>query len=185
MSLNHVKILYTLAALIVVVLGLVLYQVHQTQKALSDQVLNLPSQVSSPAVASSTDDVIIGNNPLAQFVDGTLIAVNPTQVTVKDNSGATKSITLVPNATVKLEGAIKDPVTTQKELDAYNAQVALLLKDSIKNKAALAAMQQPTPRVITRGALSDLHTGDTISVELNADGSLAVAIYKDTLQSPK
>lgn len=189
--LTHTKITYVLFAVLFVALGFLLYQNEKLQMAshgrnsLSATALGGPTGATLPPNASSTAalaDIIIGGGSTApvstNVVFGTITKVGPNSMQIKDQTtGGADSISITANTKVQLAGALKDQATQQKELAAYNAQVTTLMKDPIKNKAALAAMRIPLAQTVTPGTLSDLAVGDEVMVSASSitSGNVYVA----------
>jgi hypothetical protein len=93
---------------------------------------------------------------------------------VKEQDGSVKTVSITSSTKFTIAGKLKDQATRQREIDAYNAQVNLLLKDPEKNKAALAAMQLPPAQEVTPATASDFTVGDAVVINTAGAGSNGV-----------
>lgn len=194
MATNHIKIIYALLAVLFVALGFTLYQNQTLRMAVRTDGSSSQTSTVAPQNASTTPslaDVVIGGGStttIAGVAIGTINQIGNNEMQVKDqNTGKTYAISITPTTKIQLAGATKDAATQQKELAAYNAQVALLLKDPVKNKTALAAMRVPSVQEVTPITLADLKIGDLVMVSASSITSdnvyVAAIISKSTATS--
>ena len=152
--------------------GVIFYvQYSQQSFAHSDSFTSTsnPAEVSN-SLALNTVTVGGGSGNAAQTKNGTILKLNSNSLQIKDSltqNVYTFSVTAMTK--VQLLGAFKDQVEYQKELDAYNAQVKVLLQDPIKNKAALAALRLPAAQLTSSITIDDLNVGDSVMVEASSD----------------
>lgn len=185
MTPNHVKILYALNGLFfcaLVALSLYTIPKYQQQPHVGQLTNGAPIDASTKAALES---VTVGSNtdsPAANK-NGAITQINGRVLTVKDtSSGQAYTVSTNSDTKVILVGAQKNPVLYQKEMDAYYAQVKLLMQDPIKNKAALASLTIPDPVELKTGTLADLVVGDTVDAQAAAPiastSFTAVKIFK-------
>lgn len=179
MAANQTKIIYFLFAALFVAMGFLFYQNQKLQIALRNggpyqaQADSAPNASTTSALASVT----VGSLPATDNITGTITTLGSNTLQIKDiNTGTTDSVSINSKTAIQIAGKIKDTITQQKELAAYNAQVALLMQDPLKNRAALAAMQLPPTQEITPGKLSDLVMGDHVMVA--ASGVDSTGVYE-------
>jgi hypothetical protein len=187
---NQTKITYILFAVLFVAIGFLFYQNNKLEIALrsgspSQAQTGLAPNASTTAALAS---VTVGSLPTTDNIAGTITTLGGNTLQIKDiNTGNIDSVSISSKTVIQIAGKIKDAVTQQKELAAYNAQVALLMNDPIKNKTALAAMQLPPTQEITPGNLSDLAVGDQVLLAASGVNSNdvyeAVSITKSTVNA--
>ena len=162
--------MYVVIALLVMGQAFTLYKLFGTQPTATT---NQPSGVTNqPDLVG----VVIGSADVGPSVGGTVTQVGNGTLQIKDDKGPTDNFTTNADTKVQLLGVYKDKATQQSELAAYNAQITALMKDPQANKAALAAMQMPSIRVITAGTLADLKVGDNVAVFTNGSSNTAALI---------
>jgi hypothetical protein len=174
----HIKILYGLV--VIILAGIIITSIagHNSQGGKM-----LPGTAAG-ALEPGISNVVVG--AYTPSVWGVLTQVDGTTMKVKAQGGNIATVLISTDTKLQIAGPSKDPVTIQKELDAYNAQVALLMKDPVKNKAALAALYVP-PTIITYPATpADFKVGDQILVVasvIDANGAYVATIL--TKNSPQ
>ena len=172
MPTNHTKIIYALIALLFVALGFTLYQNQilrmGARTVASPNALGVGAGLPNASTTPSLADIVVGGGSTtttAGSAIGTIAQIGSNSMQIKDqNTGKTYEVSITPATKIQLAGAVKDPATIQTQLAAYNAQVAVLMKDPVKNKAALAAMQVPSVQDVTPLTLADLKIGDLVMV---------------------
>jgi hypothetical protein len=190
MDSSHTKIIYVLMAVLFIGLGALLYQNEKLQMEVSRGGTSGSAaiQLNASSTAALAGISIGPANPVTDNVSGTVTQLGGSSFQIKDSGGNVHTVSIGSNTKVQLAGAIKDAVTQQNELAAYNAQVQTLMQDPVKNKAALAALQFPTAQVLTPGTVADLAVGDSVTVAASSITSggvyVAVAIYKNTVPAP-
>jgi len=164
MTPNHLKILYVLNALFFCALiGLFLYIPS------GSRVLPLGQNISGAPIgapqAATTTSVVVGkstNDPEA-LKTGPITQINGGVLTIEDViSAQTYAVSANGDTKIQLIGSQKDPAKYKKEMDAYYAQIKLLMQDPIKNKDALLLLTIPAPVELQPGTLADFAVGDSI-----------------------
>lgn len=123
----------------------------------------------APAALPGSSLVIMRGK--VQAVDGQTLTIS----TSGDGSVAKVQVTSATKI-VKSDGLPKDPEVQKSDLAAYNAKVAELGKDPVKNKSALETLMLPNPFVEKPMQLSAMQAGDSVTVfsfSKNSDGSYA------------
>jgi hypothetical protein len=191
--LSHTKIIYVLIAVLFVALGFMFYQNQKIQTVARTSGTSPSQNPVVPTYDASTTaalaSITVGSPPTAtnniNNVMGTITLLGSNSMQIKDQmTGSTDTVSITSGTQVQLAGALKDAATFQKELAAYNVQVQMLMKDPIKNKMALAAMQVPINQEVSPGTLADLAVGNSVMVVTSniTSGNVYVAssIYKST-----
>jgi hypothetical protein len=186
---KHIKILYGLVVvLLVVVVGIGLlwhYSAKNTPMYAAGQ--NMPVLAASSTQPDLSKVVVGAGGAVMQYAKGTITEVGGNSIKIKDaNTNAVDTIAISANTTLQIGGKIKDSATQQKELAAYNAGVTTLLKDPVKNQAALAALRLPSTEVLTPATLADFSVGDVVLVSagsIDASGTyIATIVTKNPAQ---
>ena len=174
----HIKILYGLVTILL--LGTIAMDVtgrYSPKSVVPQSGGQIASDTATEAIQPDTSNVVVG--AYTPSVGGVITAIDGTTMKVKAPDASIATVLIGADTKFQIAGPSKDPATIQKELDAYNAQVALLMKDSVKNKAALAALYIP-PTVITYPAtLADFKVDDHVLVvanSINASGAYVATI---------
>lgn len=159
-STHHIKILYGLVALLlaaVSVMAVMLYR-FQSETAISRN--------QGATAAPDLSGIIIGGDASATTnVVGTVAEVGNGSMKVKVSGRETvAAISISADTELQIAGPFKDIETQREELAAYNAQVALLVKDPAKNKEALTAIRVPPTQTATPATLADFKAGDQVLV---------------------
>jgi hypothetical protein len=183
----HIKILYSLMTLllvvVVVLMGIVLYRPQ-----MGTQVGQLGSNgLNVPAAQAATSTPVGNGGPISSYTtSGTIITLTSSSIQIKTADGSIASLAVDPNTKFETLGPVKSAAEMQTEMDAYNAQVATLMKDLVKNKAALAALPIPLPQTHTATTAADFKAGDQVEVAAVAKDSsgayIAYSIVKGTSQ---
>lgn len=186
---RHIKILYGLVVLLLaVVVGMGALWRYSPN---SGPGLSVGQNTPGTHVASSTPDlskVIVGDGGSAmQYARGAITELGSNSMKVKDsNTGAVDTVAISANTKLQLGGKVKDTATQQQDLAAYNAQVTTLMKDPVKNQAALAALQIPSAQIMTSATLADFRVGDTVLITASSVDSsgtyVATVITKNPAQ---
>jgi hypothetical protein len=182
---NHIGILYGLIALLtvcVVVMGFMFYRISQGAVGLTPAASLSPNR--------PVPSTVVMGGPLVSELRGTITELGTNSMKIKlASDGTVSTVTFGSNTQFGIAGHMKDDATIQKELDAYNAQVAELRKDPVQNEAALAAMRVPPTQITYPAKISDFAVGDSVLVQVpqastaNATGTyLATSIIKNNLQ---
>jgi hypothetical protein len=187
---HHIKILYVLVLLLLVgLIGLAYLNTHNMKSIAGAGATDGPaSGNTSTTVQADLSTITVGDGGvMANSVAGTITSLSGAQMQLKDaTQGATDIVSINTNTKFEIAGKLKDPATIQKDLAAYNAQVALLMKDPIANKAALAALQVPSTQTVTPATLADFRVGDQVLVaatSIDASGtSVEATITKNPVQ---
>lgn len=169
---RHIKILYGLVALLVVGMAAIGVVWYQSQKE---------SNVPPPSPSADLTGVVVGGADLPPLtVVGTITAISSNTMKVKGSDGSgVDTVAITAGTQFELLGPPKDSTAMQKEYNDYNAQVAELMKDPQKNKAALAALRAPIPQTLLPATLADFAVGD--QVQINASSTDATGAYVATL----
>ena len=176
----HIKILYGL----IVVLLVALISMNVAGRSSQNGSLfalrqNQTGTVAATAQPNLSNIVIGGGGPSTQSVLGTITEIDGATMKVKAADGSIATILTGANTTFQIGGPSKDQATIQKELAAYNAQITNLLKDPVKNKAALAALHTPLTQITYPATITDFKIGDKVLVvasSINASGAYVVTI---------
>jgi hypothetical protein len=162
MTPNHIKTLYALNIVsLCAVFGLFFLYVRAPQQSLGIDQFGATSKM------QPVRDVFVGNNadtPAAR-IQGPILQVIGSVLTVKDRA-TEQTYAVSINAGTKIErvGPQKNSAEYQKEMDAYYAQIKLLMQDPVKNKVELSSLVIPTPIQLTSDTPASLALGDVVEV---------------------
>ena len=110
-------------------------------------------------------------------VTGTVKSISAGSISI-DSGGTVAAVSTDGNTSFVLRGPVKDQETQQKDLDAYNQQLSILLKDPETNKNKIAALQLPFYFTTPSIAQSDIKAGDSVSVVLRKGSNVAMTVIK-------
>lgn len=170
------KILYGIVAVLCASQMIVLWSVFHSPAGRSASLGQAPVGAALPpgTQASTTPPVPPGSKLVLAM--GKVQAVNGQTLTISTSEDGSVAKVQVTAATkiVKTDGSQKDPEVLKSDLAAYNAKVAELSKDQVKNKSAIETLMPPNPFVEKTIPLSAMQAGDSVTVfsfEKNSDGS--------------
>jgi hypothetical protein len=183
---SHIKILYGLVLALLTGMIVMADAWHQSQKAALPLMQGQNIAANAPAPTPALSGIVVGGGgPAVIDVVGTITGLSGGSVKVNVfNQNTTDAVVIGAATQFEIVGQFKDPATIQKELAAYNAQVDDLLKDPVKNKAALAAMRVPSPQTVTPATLADFKVGDQILVaatSTDASGAYIATVISKTV----
>ena len=94
-------------------------------------------------------------------------------------STPTQNISVSGSTSIVLQGAQKDSVTMEKEMNAFREESRALGQDAVKNHDALTVLIAPSSRVETPITLSDLKAGDSITAFMKDGVAVRVMVSRN------
>lgn len=173
-------------ALLLVVVGFISVAWYRSEVGGQIMGPSANSGLNVPPASAATVSIGNGGPVITYTTSGTIADLTGSSIKVKTADGSIASLAIDANTKFESLGPVKSTAEMQKEMDAYNAQVKLLLQDPVKNKEALAALVPPPPQARTPMTLADFTVGEQVeaaAVSKNSSGVyIAYSIVKDTAQ---
>lgn len=160
---DQTKVLYGVVLALVFCVGALFYMQYQLQKSLSGSAAEGESQV--PAPRGEAENTAIPGSAYTQ-VQGTFVSRNGSTLSLQTADGV-EQVSVPGSAAIVAVAGQKDPRAYEQEMTQYRAQLAELLKEPAKNKAAIESLQMPLPGVETSVTLQDFVEGDLVVVIKN------------------
>jgi len=172
-------LLGTIVGLLLVMAASQVYLFYKIQTS-GNQINTHSASNASPNQAASqqgSDSSPTGVGQGIVFDVGPIKAISQNSITLSVDGG-NKTIPISADTSVFTQGAMKSTADQQKDLDAYTSEYQSLLKDPQVNKEKIRLLILPFSFETTPLSLSDLKTGDSVSIAVNLDTGTALRILK-------
>jgi hypothetical protein len=182
----NIKIIYAALVLLLVGQGVMFYKIFYPGGSTSSLESSHAAPGQQPTNSPDLSGIVVGGaGTVTNTISGTIAQLSTGSLQIKDETGTTDTVSVTADTVVQIGGKMKDMVTQQKELAAYNQQVNALMQDPVKNKEALAALRLPLAREFTPATFNDLAVGDLVTVTASSTATgayVAVIITKNLSQ---